>query len=233
LRLLDIAYQYFGDADIPIDEGIVRRVREEIDPKYVPVLKKEMWQYASGEKIIFRNWGVGLEWDVSLPIPNLPVFRAQKPASGYLATLGRACAIVEWWPYQRCKDRTPGDTILPGGSWAGVLAYFRDCRDNMKALEARAQANDNGIPNEADANRAAAIKAGEVQYAERVIAEQREYERLVAEVESQIIKEEGRHLHHMMTEMTDEEYELVKQLTVSTDDQAKARVSLATPRIIL
>ena len=222
-KQIAIQYQYYGDLDLPIDENVVRRIREEWDDCFVPVLKKEVWQYETGDRVVFRNFGIGLEERPGVPIVNQPVYQAAKPSSGYLSTLGRAIGIVEWWPYNRNPDGTPGPT-KPFGEW--VYAYIRDQTLEMRRLEAASTIRDGYIPSDADAIRAASIKAMAQASAERMLEQQKESKRVIEEAEAAYL-EEAKYVIPMLTELTEDEWEAVKSLSVQTPEQRAGRVSLS------
>jgi len=46
-KCIHIGYSY-ASSDLPIDETIVRRIRFDIDPLFVPVVKKEVFRYPTG-----------------------------------------------------------------------------------------------------------------------------------------------------------------------------------------
>lgn len=224
-KQIGIHYQYFGDADLPIDEDVVRRIRKDWDDAFVPVLKKELYQYETGDRVVFRNFGIGLEERPGLDVLNQPVYQAEKPASGYLSTIGRAIAIVEWWPWQRSEDGTPGPT-KPFGEW--VYAYMRDQTYEMRRLESLSTVRDGFIPNEADAIRAAAIKAMAQQAAENMQAQAKESARVIAEAEAEYMAE-AKYVMPMLTELTDDEWEALKSLSLQNKDQRVGKVSFAMP----
>lgn len=227
-KQLAVGYQYFGDVDLPIDENVVRRIREEFDQAFVPVLKKELYLLDTGQRLIFRNFGFGLEWNPSIPILNRPVYDAEKPSSGYLATLGRVAAMVEWWPYQRDRDGFPGPT-KPFGEW--VYSYMKDQHEHAKRLEAASDVPDGYIPEGADAVRAMSIKAMAQATAEQMIADKKKSDQVIKEAQEEYLAE-GENVVRMLTEMTEEEYQAVMWHMRNSDDVVKARTSIAVPKII-
>jgi hypothetical protein len=158
-KQIAIEYNYFGDAELRIDEDVVRRIRFDFDPHFVPVFKLEVYKFSSGGTRVYRNFGIGIGHVPGMPITNQDVYNAPKPYLGYLAEIERAMAVAEWWPYQRDPDGTPGETIA-FGEW--VYSYARYADEEMKrraALDRRADTDENTLPGVMDAARQMAYKA--------------------------------------------------------------------------
>lgn len=121
-KLIHSHLNYFGDAEYGLSHavGAIKRIRAELDPKFVPVFRRQVWQYDSGAIRVFKNFGFGVgvsEFDHSV----YPEFDdAVKPSgppgtpNAYLGSLERVGRITFWLPIDQSRDGTPGNTETLG-----------------------------------------------------------------------------------------------------------------------
>lgn len=131
-KCIHIGYSY-ASSDLPIDETIVRRIRFDIDPLFVPVVKKEVFRYQTGGTREFVHFGIGVEHSPGLPIIDPEVYGALKPFFGYLSEIGRASFVAVWVqgpPFApESKDGTPGETVPFDER---IYAHAKECDAEMR-----------------------------------------------------------------------------------------------------
>jgi len=118
-KLIHSHLNYFGDAEYNLSHavGTIKRIREELDPYFVPIFRQQVWQYDSGAVKTFKNFGfgvgvsalIGTRYDHELDDAQKPSGPAGTPNS-YLSSLERAGRITFWLPTEGNRDGTPGHT---------------------------------------------------------------------------------------------------------------------------
>lgn len=142
---ISVEYNYFGDGEFSFDEDIVRRMCW-IDPKFVPVFKREVWRYATGGTKVFKHFGFGVAHEPNTPIVDKAVYAGLKPRMGFLATLARSLGVSIWaqgppFADESPEDGTPGETVpFDERAYAHAIA----CDAEMRRLYAKAPSGDEG-----------------------------------------------------------------------------------------
>lgn len=153
-KRISVEYNYFGDGEFRFDEDIVRRIRFDADPKFVPMFKREVYRYSTGGTKIFKHFGFGIEHTPGFPVLDQRVYGALKPHFGFLAQLGRCLGVSIWaqgkpFASEDTQDGTPGETV-PFDERA--YSYALACNTEMRRLAAEApvgEINDlAGVPDE-------------------------------------------------------------------------------------
>ena len=206
-KQVHLSYSY-SDVDLPIDVNIVRRIRTDFDPFFVPVIKREVYKYASGGTQTFVHFGFGVGHSPGLPVLDPAVYTALKPFTGYLSKIERA-TVVSLWAQGRPfapvtpEDGTPGETVPFDER---VYAYARECDSEMRRLAAQAPSGDskeNSIPGISDELRQLSYRA-----VTRARNAQKEAKTKRLDEASnhlrEVIKEEKKY-HQSFLDMTDDE----------------------------
>lgn len=112
-KLIHSHLNYFGDAEYGLSHavGTIKRIREELDPYFVPIFRRQVWKYDSGAERVFKNFGFGV--GVSALINTRydhELDDAVKPTYGYLSKLERIGRVSFWLPIDSNRDGTPGHT---------------------------------------------------------------------------------------------------------------------------
>lgn len=167
-RRIAVEYNYFGDGEFTFDEDIVRRICW-IDPKFVPVFKREVYRYPTGGTRVFKHFGFGVAHDPGMPILDKAVYAGQKPRLGFLSTLARATGVSIWaqgppFSPELPEDGTPGETV-PFDERA--YGHAKECDAEMRRLYAARRTGDKDeIPDVPDELRQMATLAYRTQFKE-------------------------------------------------------------------
>lgn len=214
LKLIHLAYSY-SSSELPIDEDIVRRIRFDWDPVFVPVIKVEVWQYPTGGTRKFVHFGFGSEHAPGIPILDPEVYSAPKPRFGYLAEIGRAAFVSPWAqgpPFLPLSpDATPGDTVPFDEK---VYNHAKDCYIEMKRRVERAEklrgsgdTDENTIPGVNDEIRQMAYRAVTTSREERKERAKKEKD---AEFERvKYVLKEDKAVHRSFLDLTDDDRALM------------------------
>lgn len=139
-KLIHSHLNYFGDAEYGFSGAIstIKRIRKELDPYFVPVFRRQVFQWDDGSVKVFKNFGFGRGLSGLVNVkPDYDVLDAVKPCgNGYIAKLERIGRIDLWLPVDGNKDGTPGKTEPPDVWW---FYFIKESLDYQARLVAEAR----------------------------------------------------------------------------------------------
>lgn len=118
--------------------GTIKRIREELDPYFVPLFRRQVYQWDDGSTKTFKNFGFGLGVSALVGVQKShELDDAEKPTYGYLSKIEKAGRVSLWLPIEDRKDGTPGPTEKPDVWW---FYFIKESLDYKKRLEHEARA---------------------------------------------------------------------------------------------